>query len=218
MKEITQKEKVLKNLRDGLLHAMPAPFDDVDFDAPVFFLPPAESLDIAFAEAFTKASGKFIYCSNTTELSSALLTLLTERGIKHLFCGEDFFDGLLEDYGITCYYTTGEAELCDASLTTCEVLISRLGTVVLSSKQGSGRRGFIVPPVHIVVASSRQLVMDIKDAFEFLNKRYGSTLPSMISFITGPSRTADIEKTLVYGAHGPKEIFLFLLDDQAEVG
>jgi L-lactate dehydrogenase complex protein LldG len=55
-------------------------------------------------------------------------------------------------------------------------------------------------------------VFDVKDAFEFLQQKYGEQLPSQISFATGPSRTADIEKTLVVGVHGPKEVFCFLLD------
>ncbi|MNL89836.1 Lactate utilization protein C [compost metagenome] len=55
--------------------------------------------------------------------------------------------------------------------------------------------------------------MDLKDAFKLIKDKYGSQIPSMISTITGPSRTADIEKTLVLGAHGPKELFVFLIDD-----
>jgi L-lactate dehydrogenase complex protein LldG len=67
--------------------------------------------------------------------------------------------------------------------------------------------------VHIVVASVGQLLPDIKDALAYMRKKYGQRLPSMMSLITGPSRTADIEKTLVMGAHGPKELILFLIDD-----
>ena len=209
----TQKERVLKNVRDGLVNAMKAPFEHVDMESEVYHVPPADALDIAFAEAFTKLNGKFIYCANTTELSTALLSLLKERGIRSLFCGEDFFEGMLEEYGVSCFYHTDDMQRCDASLTTCEVLVARLGTIVMSSRQGSGRKGFIVPPIHIVIATSRQLTADMADAIQFLRKRYGTSLPSMISFISGPSRTADIEKKLVYGAHGPKELFLFLLDE-----
>jgi L-lactate dehydrogenase complex protein LldG len=54
--------------------------------------------------------------------------------------------------------------------------------------------------------------MDLKDGFKLLKNKYGHNTPSLISTITGPSRTADIEKTLVLGAHGPKELFVFLLD------
>jgi L-lactate dehydrogenase complex protein LldG len=62
------------------------------------------------------------------------------------------------------------------------------------------------------LAYSSQLVTDLKDGFKLIKDKYGNQLPSMITTITGPSRTADIEKTLVLGAHGPKELFVFLLD------
>jgi L-lactate dehydrogenase complex protein LldG len=64
-----------------------------------------------------------------------------------------------------------------------------------------------------VIARTGQLVMDLKDGFQLLKSKYGQNIPSLISTITGPSRTADIEKTLVLGAHGPKELFVFLVDD-----
>jgi L-lactate dehydrogenase complex protein LldG len=58
--------------------------------------------------------------------------------------------------------------------------------------------------------------MDLKDSFSLIKKKYGTNLPSMLSVITGPSRTADIEKTLVLGAHGPKDLYVFLLDDSTQ--
>ena len=54
--------------------------------------------------------------------------------------------------------------------------------------------------------------MDLKDGFKRLKNKYGQNLPSMVCNITGPSRTADIEKTLVLGAHGPKELIVFLIE------
>ena len=68
------------------------------------------------------------------------------------------------------------------------------------------------PEIHLVVAYTYQLVPDLRNAFANLTNKYGKRLPSMISVITGPSRTADIEKTLVMGAHGPRELYLFLID------
>lgn len=212
MKETTQKEKVLKNIRSALVTAMDAPFPDLDMDQDVFYHPSGESLDIVFAESFSKVNGKFIYCANADELSSALLGLLRERNIRSLFCGEDFFEGLLEEFGISCFYDTNEIARCDASLTSCEVLISRTGTILMSSRQGSGRKGGIYAPVHIVIASSKQIVPGIKDAFQYLYRRYGASWPSMLSFITGPSRSSAVEWKTVYGAIGPSDLFLFLLD------
>jgi L-lactate dehydrogenase complex protein LldG len=57
------------------------------------------------------------------------------------------------------------------------------------------------------------LVYDIKDALVFVQSKYQNNIPSLITFATGPSRTADIEKTLVVGVHGPKEVYCFLVDD-----
>ncbi len=78
----------------------------------------------------------------------------------------------------------------------------------------SGRRLMIFPPVHIVIANASQLVTDIKDGLAGIKLKYPSILPSSITLITGPSRTADIEKTLVLGAHGPKELYVFYLEGE----
>lgn len=84
--------------------------------------------------------------------------------------------------------------------------------MVLSAAQASGRTASVYAPIHICIATVDQLVYDLKDALAFLKEKYGNQLPSMISFATGPSRTADIEKTLVVGVHGPKEVYLFLVE------
>ena len=69
----------------------------------------------------------------------------------------------------------------------------------------------MLPPVHVVVATPEQIVATLADAFDALRERHESALPSMLSFITGPSRTGDIERILVLGAHGPKELFVILV-------
>ncbi len=87
---------------------------------------------------------------------------------------------------------------------------------MVSSAQAFGRTLTVYPPIHWVVARSSQLVPRLKDAFGLLRQRYpDQNYPSMVSTITGPSRTADIEKTLVLGAHGPRELWVFLLEDEA---
>ena len=67
-------------------------------------------------------------------------------------------------------------------------------------------------PVHIVIAYPNQVVRDIADGLQLIQRRYGRSLPSMINLNTGPSRTADIEKTLVVGVHGPGEVFCFYIN------
>jgi L-lactate dehydrogenase complex protein LldG len=110
-------------------------------------------------------------------------------------------------------YLTNDLADCDISVTSCEALVARTGTVVVSSLQSSGRTTSVYAPIHICIAYTRQLVYDVKDALQLIKSNYGNNLPSLISFATGPSRTADIEKTLVVGVHGPKEVYCFLIDE-----
>ena len=99
------------------------------------------------------------------------------------------------------------------AVTSCEFLIARTGSIMMSSQQLSGRRLYAFPEVHIVIAFISQIVPDIKTALTGIREKYTGRMPSMVTMITGPSRTADIEKTLVMGVHGPKEVYVFLADD-----
>ncbi len=98
-------------------------------------------------------------------------------------------------------------------ITFCEFLIARFGSIMISSGQRSGRRLNVFPEIHIVFAKTSQIVPELKDALTGMKERYDRNMPSLVSVITGPSRTADIEKTLVMGAHGPKELYVFLVDE-----
>ncbi len=100
----------------------------------------------------------------------------------------------------------------DLGITTCDCAVARTGSVVLTPQSGFGRALSVLPPAHLVVARKSQVVTDLSDAYKLLQARHGRNWPSMITFITGPSRTADIEKILVLGAHGPKKLFVLLLD------
>lgn len=97
-------------------------------------------------------------------------------------------------------------EPCDAALSECDALVAQTGSLVLTSRSAGGRALSVLPPHHIVIAKRTQLVPDLPAAFDLLQSRYGQSWPSMTSFITGPSRTGDIERILVLGAHGPKEL------------
>jgi L-lactate dehydrogenase complex protein LldG len=100
----------------------------------------------------------------------------------------------------------------DLAITSCECIIARTGSIVLTSHQGFGRVVSILPPNHLVVVRRGQIVFDLGEAIRYLQTRHGRFWPSMMSIVTGPSRTADIEKTLVLGAHGPKRLLVLVLD------
>ena len=104
-------------------------------------------------------------------------------------------------------------EQADLSLTSCEALVARTGSVLVSAATASGRRLSIYPDQHLVLARPSQVVAEIGDALRLVQAKFGEQMPSMVSLTSGPSRTADIEKTLVLGAHGPRRLALFLLED-----
>ncbi len=103
-------------------------------------------------------------------------------------------------------FDKNELETCDAGITECDALVAQTGSVVVTSRSAGGRALTVLPPHHIVLARRDQMVADLPAAFALLKTRYGANFPSMMSFITGPSRTGDIERILVLGAHGPKKL------------
>lgn len=212
IRNTTAKERMLKKVRQALLRKRENPHPDFE-DSPLY-KDEDEPLDVTFAREFTGVSGKFVYCDGEISLVENLITLVETLGVNKVYVWEPSIQQLLGHYGFPIY--KGEADFLDAeaSITSCEALIARNGSVLISNNNLSGRRLSIYPPVHIVFAKASQLVMDIKHGLALIKERYGSQLPSLISTITGPSRTADIEKKLVLGAHGPKSLYVFLIEDR----
>lgn len=212
MQETTSREKILKKIRNALINKTDKPAIPIDYESDIY-ISTGESLDLVFAKEFTNIAGKFVYCQNENEFISLLISLINEKRWGKIFCIDEVLKSFLKHGGIS--FTCEEADFKNmkVGITRCEYLIARLGSVMVSSKQASGRRLNIFPESHIVLAYSSQLVPDIKDALKNIRKKYEIDFPSLISVISGPSRTADIEKTLVMGAHGPKDLYVFLIDD-----
>ena len=208
------KENILKKIRKALSQSTPLPFPKSEGNDSVF-QPAIQEKEIEFAEQFTKLQGRFIYCINQQELAFQLNSLVRKMDWHKVYCLEE---ELLKAAGPQLsdrIVKTGLAS-CDVSITGCECLVARTGTIVMSSAQLSGRSTSVYAPVHICIAYTHQLVFDVKDALQLVKEKYNTLMPSLITFATGPSRTADIEKTLVVGVHGPKEVYLFLIEPWAK--
>ncbi len=210
MKSSSSKENILKTIRQALANPVPVPFPKSEGSNSVF-LPQTDDLEIQFAHEFTGLLGKFAFCINAEDLRLQLRYLILENKWKNIYCAEENLHPLIPLPSNEKINQTN-LQSCDASVTSCEYLIARTGSIVLSSAQAQGRTVSIYAPVHICIAYVDQLVYDIKEGLQLIKEKYQGNLPSMITFATGPSRTADIEKTLVVGVHGPKEVYLFLVD------
>jgi len=191
----------------ALAHPTPLPFPKSEGDQPVF-PGPTQDLVVEFAEQFTQLQGKFIYCVDETELKDHFNKLCYQNQWTKLYCSEEKWKAIIPPNSIH-----NEIATCEASVTSCELLVARTGSIVMSSVH-QGRIPSVYAPVHVCVAYTSQLVYDVKDGLVKLKDKYREYLPSLITFATGPSRTADIEKTLVVGVHGPKEVYCFVVDDK----
>ncbi|MES2850410.1 MAG: LUD domain-containing protein [Bacteroidota bacterium] len=200
----TAKENILNKIKKALANPVPLPFPLAENDEHIFH-PPADELAIVFAEAFTKLQGKFVFCMDEKEMIEQVQQLITAKEWTKIYCNESKWND--------AFSNTIALESCHASVTGCEYLVARTGTIVLSAVQESGRTVSVYAPIHICIAYTNQLVYDVKDALQAIKEKYGNNIPSFITFASGPSRTADIEKTLVTGVHGPKEVYLFLIEN-----
>jgi L-lactate dehydrogenase complex protein LldG len=206
----SSKENILKKIRQALTTTVPVPFPKSEGNNSVF-KSQSDELEVEFANEFTRLLGKFAFCVNVTDLTFQLSRLLAEKNWKNIYCAEEKLVPFIQQLTIEKILSSSLYD-CDASVTSCEYLIARTGSIVLSAAQQQGRTVSVYAPVHICIAYTDQLVYDIKDGLQLLKEKYQGNIPSMITFATGPSRTADIEKTLVVGVHGPKEVYLFLVD------
>jgi len=150
--------------------------------------------------------------SGGEELSRALLALRAEEGWTRVASHRaKLTESAVSLLGVPVIWmedspAAAEIEACQAGISECDCLVAQTGTVVVTSRSAGGRALSILPPHHVVLARIDQLVGGLPEVFTVLAKKYGADYPSMISFISGPSRTGDIERILVLGAHGPRKL------------
>lgn len=209
-----ERENILRKIRASLgKEALQMPFPEAEKEMAGLYVSSDTDMEETFAEAFIKIGGKFIFCENEQDFLDNITVLYENRSWEQLLCSDPRMLKLFQNNKISIVeevnqYATG----ADACITGCEVLVARTGSILFSSHQHMGRISPVFFPVHIVFAYVNQVVPDLQDAFAYMKKKYAGNLPSMISINSGPSRTADIEKTLVTGVHGPGEVFCFYIN------
>ncbi len=179
------RETILARIRTALRQPAPAPSRPTN--ASIF--PPVTDIETCFREEFIALNGEII-----TDLPVFL------AGFRKI--------------ASAVHEVTGNADVREADLgvTGCDCLLARTGSIAVCTRSAGGRALSVLPPVHLVIARRDQLVPDLIAALALWQQRYDRHWPSNLCVITGPSRTGDIEKILVMGAHGPKRLVLYLTD------
>lgn len=179
-----------------------------DFASPVYH-PLNESLSLEFKANLEMIGGTVILCHSKQEIANQVKTICEDKNQSKIFCKDPALQQILKDKLDIDSDENSFLQL-NIGVTGCEFLIAHLGSVMVSSAQVSGRRLNVFPETHIVIAHESQLTDYLDHALVKMQNKYKNELPSLISNITGPSRTADIEKTLVMGMHGPKSLVVII--------
>jgi len=166
-------------------------------------------LSLEFKNNLEAIGGKVFICKSKSEIATQIKQICDDKKVDTVFCANQEITAIFKDQ---IKVESDESAFLNLSIgvTGCEFLVAHLGSVLISSAQISGRRLNVYPEIHIVVAKSDQLTEYLDHALEKMRNKYKNELPSLISNITGPSRTADIEKTLVMGMHGPKSLIVII--------
>ncbi len=226
---MTEREKILARVREALAVHVPAGHNGdgaesgklkTAGDARQWLPIVAESSAERIAQFERNAldlKAEFQVLGSLDEVRSRLKSMAQTAGWKRIGAhGGELVDAVIKDLGLPICptdkpYSAQELEQCEAAVTECDALVAQTGSVLITSRSAGGRGLSVLPPHHIVLARRDQLVADLPDAFALLKRKYGANYPSFISFITGPSRTGDIERILVLGAHGPKKLTIFMV-------
>jgi L-lactate dehydrogenase complex protein LldG len=224
---MNEREKILGRIREALTveapvpgahgHDQPHPVSEAEAIRRAGDWLPAvgESLEARLALFRTHSAdlkSDFRLCPCLSEADSTLAEIAAAEGWKKIAVHNDpLVLELAGKLNLPMLRTDGgydpcEMETCDVGFTACDALVAQTGSVLVTSRSAGGRALSVLPPHHVVIARRDQLVADLPAAFALLKAKYGTNYPSMISFITGPSRTGDIERILVLGAHGPKKL------------
>jgi L-lactate dehydrogenase complex protein LldG len=208
---IDERENILARVREAL--QSPAHKPTSRDGEPRDWLPPVGS---------TFEDGVELFRANTADLRAAfhfatdwdalLKELAIVEGWKRIATHQgELTDAVIEQLSLPILltdagYDTRDLERCDVGITECDALIAQTGSVLVTSRSAGGRALSVLPPHHVVLARRDQLLADLPAAFALICQKYAGDYPSFISLITGPSRTGDIERILVLGAHGPRKL------------
>ncbi|HMC31468.1 MAG TPA: lactate utilization protein [Candidatus Angelobacter sp.] len=207
----TSREQILERIRTGL-RVPAAEFDDRKFEARIFA--PVENPLERFQQ---ECKANLMECHLVADGSAAAQMLA--QVLESLPAGEIYvqdhpglrrtIESLPINRPVRWSSQAVPAESSQATITLADALIAQTGSVFVSAS-GGGRGASVVAPCHIVMAQQSQLVSDLETALRNATADGRLEKNSFACIISGSSRTADIEKILVQGAHGPMRLVVIV--------
>jgi len=167
-----------------------------------------------------------VYSIPSTSLTDTLTTIATEKGYKTWLFGKNLsgteqisraLESVSNEISVIQYdsdYETLREALfhqVEVSVTSVKAAIAETGTLILVPDKNEPRMMSLIPPVHIAILKQSDIVTSFQQVAD--NPPWqGKNMPTNILFISSPSKTADIQQTIAYGAHGPKELIVLIVN------
>jgi L-lactate dehydrogenase complex protein LldG len=179
-----------------------------------------DDLSAQLATEIVAVGGQATVVDDLAAAREVLAQLVEQYRPKIAFCWQHAvleslgLDGFLDERGIAKLTHDSLASLppaeqrqrilaADIGITSVTFAIAETGSLVMMSQPGRERLASLLPPVHVAIVERSQILPDLFDLFAELQRAGYDNLPSNLAFITGPSKTGDVEFTLTTGVHGP---------------
>lgn len=167
-------------------------------------------------------SGECYRVNTANEAGVLICKVMQEKGIKNVallnasISKKGSFTQQIQEAGITVYtdHFRDVTPNAHAGITQVNYAIAELGTLVQADADVNQRLCSTLIPIHIALVSTSALIPTLKETMATL--RHLPQIPGFVGFITGPSRTSDIERVLTIGVHGPKQLVVVFVDEQVE--
>jgi L-lactate dehydrogenase complex protein LldG len=206
---MSSRETILASIRSHL--AASVPFDRLELpvhDEPEIRVPvdvsPLRPVEL-FKESLEAVDGHCVVVKTEEELLLELTRILENYGKRIAISDAPLLKRL-----ISGEIAPGAEEIFafDVGISTAQAAIAETGTLVLDSARERHRFVSLVPPVHIAIVEASSIFQTLGEALAFIHQN--NDISPAVTFITGPSRTADIELTLAIGVHGPQELYVIV--------
>ena len=197
-------------------HHKPAAPPEAGAPGEILEHPPGNTLVDVFREALEAVNGNCTIVADEAAAAASLKQVIDLNKLHRIAVSDSpIVDRLMRQID-------GDAEVlsnpepailfdCDAGITSAQWAIAETGTLVLEAKSERHRLVSLIPPMHIAIVEAGRMRRTMADVLEAVNK--SNELSRTVTFITGPSRTSDIELTLAIGVHGPAKLHVIVIDD-----
>jgi L-lactate dehydrogenase complex protein LldG len=209
------RHAILGSIRTHLAASVPEENHENLLQNPVILSKTLSTISLAerFKQNLESVGARCRIASSDTDIAEPLTRIITDLKAQRLAISDDpevkrlLYQTDLEIEELEISPNASDIFRFDVGITTAQAAIAETGTLILDSTRERNRLVSLVPPVHIAIVDASKIYETLDEALTVIHK---NEISPAVTFITGPSRTADIELTLTVGVHGPQELHVIV--------